>query len=481
MFDPFGTKKQKALEAEVKSLRAAVQNFEFDPASGTYNSDLPAFRGNTYAGDLAMINAVNSAYNGESAWGVNLVKSIVEIRAAMVGGAAGVEVGVAMNYKQDAQKEMEFCQQFMRDSGINQDTQMEWAIEGGIDGRCMFELYNTLEEKKVKIKARFFPFFGGLNAPRYTVKTDPMDYTNILGADVSSPNGGTPRTIAPARMVYRKFGGRKSCINQSSPLVGHVLPQVEAIDKGLRDWREINSLYANPTPVVIVDNAADAEPQYTMMTQTLKWRIGKLLVIGGGDYKLVGPENGGVESIEKEITVALKIISGTTGIPPHFLGFPDLMSNRATADGLLEMMFAATARERTAWLEAYTELFRKAIMLYNRYSGDSLNPDAVHAILPENTQTRLRQLVDVWLPLFESKAVTRKTFLKRVPDVDAEKEDTDVKAALKAGEYDGVEPGSTTNGQLGRNKPGAKNHDPDDTAQKTRLEKRTGGAGRNAR
>lgn len=480
MFDLFGRKKYALMREELETLRVAVQNFEFDPATGTYDTENARYRGNKYPGDLNMVYAVNRAYIGEADWGVNLVKSIVEIRAAMVGGAAGVEVGQSLNYKGEAKRELDFIREFMAYNEINQSTQMDWAVEGGIDGRCMFELSTAVVDKKNKVRARYVPFYGGITAPRYTIKTDEYDYTRHLYADIGSLESGQVRRVSPDRYVYRKFGGRKSCVNSSSPLVGHVLPQIEAIDQALRDWREINVLYASPTPTVSVDNAEDAQTQYTMMTQTLKWQIGRLLVIGGGDYKLVGPESGGIDSLMDEITTNLKIVSGTTGIPPHFLGFPDLMSNRATADGLLEMMFAATAKERTAWIEAYTELFRKAIILYNKVSGDNLNPEAVVAVLPENTQTRLRQLVDVWLPLFESKAISRPTFLTRVPGVDPDKEEETVKKALKDGSFDGVEPQSKTNGQLGRNKPGT-NHDPDNTAQKTRLEKRTTGAGRNAR
>lgn len=475
--------KMKAMEKEMKTLRMAVQNFQFDPASGTFATDTEAYRGNTYPGDTAMIAAVNKAYNGLSNWGVNITKAVVDIRAAMIGGA-GVEVGITEGYAGEAEKEIEFIKDLMDFNNINSETQVAWAVEGGIEGRALF-LLNTVvsqhEDGKMRktVKTTFVPRTNGEMGSSYTVKTNPLDYSDIKSLELTQGNGNPPRTIPPSNFVYRKFGGRVSQINCSTPIVGHIMPQVESIDKAMRDWREINNLYAQPTPTVECTNAADAQSQYDLMT-TINWKIGKLLVVGGGTFKMVGPEIDGVVSLLDEITMSLKIVSGTTGIPPHFLGFPDLMQNRATADSLTEVMFAATARERLAWLQLYTSIFRSAILLSNKVFGTSMDPKAVTALLPENAQTRLRQIVEIWLPIFEAKAITRKSFLNRIPGIDAEKESKEVMKDIEEGAYDGVPPGEG-NGQLGTNKPGKGSPDPDNTRTKTQLEKRTGGAGRNAK
>jgi len=483
MFDLLGGKRRKKLESEVERLKLAIQHFEFDPSTGIDSNSPSVYRGNTYIGDVDMIAAVDKAYNGRSDWGVNLVKAVVEIRAAMIGGA-GIEVGLTEGFKGDADKELKFIKEFMDYNSFDPETQVSWAVEGGIEGRALFMLesrQDKIDGKPVKaIKSTFIPKRSGSNAGSYDVKTNPLDYSDLTLVEVRPANGAPPRFLKPGEFVYKKFGGRVSQVNCSTPIVGHVMPQIEAIDHALRDWREINNLYAQPTPTVECVNAADAETQYTLMTDVIKWKIGHLLVVGGGTFKMVGPEIDGVVSLLDEVTMNLKMVSGTTGIPPHFLGFPDLMQNRATADSLTEVMFAATARERLAWISLYTDMFRKAIELNNKTNGTSMNPKAVTALLPENAQTRLRQLVDIWLPVYEAKALTRKSFLNRVPGIDAEKESGEVMKAIQAGEYDGVKP-MEGNGQLGTRKPGKGSPDPDNTRTKTQLEKRTGGAGRNAK
>lgn len=475
----FGLGGNRKLRKEIERLKLAVQHLEFNPATGLFENDNATYRGNTYPGDTAMIAAVNKAYNGCSDWGVNICKAVVEIRASMIGGA-GIEVGVREGFTGDASKEIEFCKDLMMFNGLNADSQTSYAVEGGIEGRALFVMNSVIDGGKKKIRVRFVPYTSNGGASTYTIQTNPNDYTAITAVKITPQSGQAPYLLSPQYFAYRKFGGRASRVNQSSPLVGHVLPQIEAIDHALRDWREINNLYSKPTPVLELVNSSDAEPQYRLITQTLNWKIGQLLVVGGGVYKMVGPGMEGVQSILDEITVNLKITSGTTGIPPHFLGFPDLMANRATADSLTEVMFAATNKERSAWIQLYTEILRKSILLNNAIVGSAMDPSAIVALLPENAQTRLRQIVDIWLPVFSAKGITRKSFLDRIPGIDSEKEDEKVLKDIKAGAFDGIKPTDPGNGQLGTNK-GGSSHSPGDTASLTRLEKRTTGAGRNAK
>ncbi|MDP4879928.1 MAG: hypothetical protein NWR36_08580, partial [Opitutales bacterium] len=65
------------------------------------------------------------------------------------------------------------------------------------------------------------------------------------------------------------------------------------------------------------------------------------------------PAAGGT-SLTTEINTIAKIISGATGIPIHYLGFTDLMSNRATAEDLAELVNVTTSHEREAWKSGIT-------------------------------------------------------------------------------------------------------------------------------
>jgi hypothetical protein len=122
--------------------------------------------------------------------------------------------------------------------------------------------------------------------------------------------------------------------------------------------------------------------------------------------------------LQKEITTNIQLISGNTGVPVHFLGFPELMSNRSTADTLFDMVAASTHRERRIWMSFYTELFDRAIALANAGFQAGLRPGLVEAQIPEVSSKTMFELKDNWLPLFESGVLSLETLLAKIPDLD---------------------------------------------------------------
>lgn len=466
---------------EFRRMTARVQHFEsvFDALTNSLGTNLPAYRGNTYTTDVAMSAALARAYAGNSPWGVQLVRTCIDIRAAFTGGA-GVEAVLSEEAEGSGEKELAFAREFLNYNKMDDDSViMDWATDGCIDGRALLIL-DVKDDNGKKVRARFVPW-GELG---YTVTADENDYTVYTKVEYTTKKeGGRPVEVAEEKFVYVKFGGRRCNTNTSPPLIGTVLPQMEAYDKALRDMREINNLYATPTPTISLKDGSTVRDVYNSLTgsgeNAINWKIGKLLVIGDGTFSMVSADNAGAESIEKEIVLNLKTISAVTGIPVHFLGFSDLMSNRATADGLTEMIYASTSKERNAWLSFYTQAMRKAMVLYNKTASTKLNPNNIKAQLPQNTETKLKALVDLWLPIYEARGITRKTFIDQIPGINSEKESEAVKKEMDDGAYDGV-PLKEGNSLRGRNKPGTTSHDPDNVAEKGRLERRTSGQGRNA-
>jgi hypothetical protein len=55
-----------------------------------------------------------------------------------------------------------------------------------------------------------------------------------------------------------------------------------------------------------------------------------------GKLSLLVPEVGAMENLKSEMLINAKAISAVTGIPIHWLGHVDAMSNRSTADSLYE-------------------------------------------------------------------------------------------------------------------------------------------------
>jgi len=148
------------------------------------------------------------------------------------------------------------------------------------------------------------------------------------------------------------------------------------------DWRKINRLFAAPTPVIICPDKQTAKDMEDQIVKS-NWRIGELLILGGEgvSFELKGWKGDGFTTLKAETEAYVKTISGTTGIPVHFLGYPELLSNRDTAENLIELIVLSTNKERNTWKGAYEELFQKAIMISNTFLGTSLNPAAVDAII----------------------------------------------------------------------------------------------------
>ncbi len=117
------------------------------------------------------------------------------------------------------------------------------------------------------------------------------------------------------------------------------------------------------------------------------------------------------------------MISGTTGVPVHFLGLPDLMSNRATADNLMELVAASTRKERMIWIGIYQELITKAIELRNKMIAlTPLAADTFKVEILYITAEAWQRIIDVWLPLYQSDAISLETILAQVPGVNVEDE-----------------------------------------------------------
>jgi hypothetical protein len=168
------------------------------------------------------------------------------------------------------------------------------------------------------------------------------------------------------------------------------------------------------------------------------WDIGKVLVTPG-KFTLVETSGTGVQSAENEITTNAKMISGATGVPVHFLGLPDLMSNRAVSHDLMEFVNASTKKETEVWVGFYEELFYKALKMANKVFKKNFSEDGVNVSIVKFTEGQMREIAETWLPLYNARVITIRDLLSRIPDIDVEEtikqkneEDNQMLARIKA-------------------------------------------------
>jgi len=136
----------------------------------------------------------------------------------------------------------------------------------------------------------------------------------------------------------------------------------------------------------------------------------------------------GTDSLEKEIIMKMKIISGTTAIPIHFLGLLDLLKNRATGDNTREMVNAGTSKERIIWIGTYAEVLEKAMTLWNnavnkkKSDQRKLDPEKVRVDIPVYTTEQWEHVEKVLLPMNLSDRLSIEYLLSQIPDLDVDEE-----------------------------------------------------------
>lgn len=398
----------------------------------TNSSDISSnkvYTGNYYKTYVGQVSALHNKYDLAADWGCMTLKNIVDVRAAFMIGR-GIRVVKRASFKGDATRELEWLRGFVKYNNIDEESPQDWAIGTELEGKVLLRLRavpNT-DKKEDRIRVLYVPW----QKQQYTVAADIPDYYTYTDAFYT---GTQEFTTAPGKtksvntsfaltaeeFVYRRFGGSAYEINDTPPKSAFVIRHIEDLDKELWDWRKINNLFAAPTPVFEMETT-DGAKKVQGRIDSKNWTIGKGIAIAGGKLVLVQADSGGSESIQKAAEADVQAISGATGVPVHFLGHPELLSNRATAENLLELIELSTGKERKIWVGAYEELFQKAILMHNEEFHGNLNPEAVTAEIPFTSSQNLNTIEEVYLPMYVEGAMSLQQLLSYVAELDVEVE-----------------------------------------------------------
>ena len=409
--------RHEKLETQVKKLQALVKNdlLSLTSAQATY-------KGNKYTSYSSAVEEINNKYVGTADWGVLQTGSIVDLRAAFIIGE-GIEV---VPVTEGAEAEIEWVKRFLEHNDLDQEMVQEFAKEAEIEGKIALKLAPDMvkidDEEVNTITVRFISWTD----KKYKVETDPQDYTKYTKLTWKPKNKDKNETLNEGEFVYKKFGGRISKPNEAAPKIMKCLTQVENLDKALRDWREIDRLFASPIPHIEVENAEVAKKVKAEIAK-VNWKIKKMFV-HTGKLAFASPDIQGIDSLEREITTLAKMISGTTGIPVHFLGFPDLMSNRSTSENLMELVSGSTLKERETWIGAYDEVIAKGMEMTNMLVNQGmskdrrLDPKKVKVTIPIITKEHYEHIEKIYLPAAIAGKISDEAFQEKLPGFDMEAE-----------------------------------------------------------
>ena len=390
ILDIFKSKKIQATEGQGTTL---------DPLTPPVNSVSRTVRKNNFQGYDTQIDQIDVMYRAECDYGAELLRTIIDTRVAFICGE-----GLSINSENE--KTSNFIKKIMTDNDLNSKF-MDWVENTEKEGKELILI--TLDGLK-NIKYKTVSYYE----KKYIVKS------NIYSEAESISIGDKVVFSDNEQFVYVWLYGTD--INKPLPRSANILTQIENFSRALYDLREVNHLYGKPTPVFTC-NTLDEARTIISKINAQKWKIGDAIVTVG-DFKFVVPNREASESLKGEMALNIKVISALTGIPVHWLGWTDLMSNRSTAEEMGEMIEVATKKERLKWIEAIKELVIKSMVIAvdNGVEGAIYDPEGFEVAIPHISEQKLKEIIEVWLPLRDSGHISEQTFLNIVPNVNPMRE-----------------------------------------------------------
>lgn len=392
---------------------------------------------NQYTSREKQVQALLDKYAGDSEYGCELVQRISLIRSAF---ALPVGVKVEPSRKdEDAEAEVEFAEKFLETNNLDQKNVLKAAIERELQGTIAFALSWDAraggDDEIGMTKLKYLPWdkYGYQIKP---VKEGSLSKPYRLVYNSESKND---QTIEDSNFEYSAINNRLG-ETLGRPLLGNIIHILESLSMDLADWRSRNKQFGKPTPFF---SCQDSE-QVRMVQDKIEqkgWKAGNAIA-AVGDLEFKEPSSNA--PFEKSVETEIKIVSAVTNIHPHFIGFPDLLSNRSTSESMGESTEIISKSEVREWENLYTSLIRKSILLRNDNveSGKKLDPEKVKAVCGGFSDREWQRIKNIWLPLFKEGGISVHTLLSKLPEMDIEEE----KERLKSSEQESLSPESGFSG-----------------------------------
>jgi hypothetical protein len=299
-------------------------------------------------------------YNALSSFGNQQVRAVIDLRTAFISGE-GVSVSC------ETERTAKWIEMFLTRNLLHGPNFMN-AVKGSeMAGQALFVLGKSQWfDDSLFIKATRFPY--NTKKPFKPIYKDPQLKDEVIDIMVKGENGW--ESTSYKNFIYVRTGGDDTNTEGPVTKVGTVLTDIENYDRAIKDMRRNNHVTARVTPVFETESAAEATSLKDRLNE-IKWKIGEAF-IGKAKFRYETPARGAHDNLTSELTSTIKTISAVTGIPVHWLGFVDLMSNRSTAESLYELIKNATILERQIWESALYVLIVKAQELYINAGGEDI-------------------------------------------------------------------------------------------------------------
>ncbi len=408
---PFRNRKTiSAMKKEIEALDEAQRGDILNPSVAASIQSGGNIRGNNYTSYSSQVTATYNMYNAESEYGAATLRGIVDTRVAFIGGEG-------ISFTAEKKESLEYIEKFIKGNELDGSLLLDMITTGEMEGKNLAILLKDTAEELIKVRE----FSWYIN--NYTVNVDKNDNRKITGFKVKKKTSDAKDITIPVdKSVYVRLGGSPDKINETTNRIHTALTQVENYDRALYDLRANNHLFAKITPFFKTDNQQAAKSINNAISAG-DWTPGRGYA-GSAEFSMVGPPTGALEAIKGEMLLNLKMIASVVGIPVHWMSWPELMSNRATAENLLEVVSAATKKARLVWEEAIYKLIRRSMdmAVAAGFEKPSIVSDDFTIKLPLISLANLKQLIETWFPLYQDGVISMATLRNNVPGIDPEEE-----------------------------------------------------------
>lgn len=426
--------KLAANKGQVTKLRNRLHEIQQSSILRSSEGGDTRYKGNQYASYSAAVMEIDKKYSGEADWGVLQTGNIIDLRAAFI-----INQGIKVVRKKagEGDAEIEWANKFLEYNDLDKEVAQEYAVEAEIEGRIALKLApeeietptvkGKTDKKKTEKETMISVRYVSWTDKQYKIETAPQDYKKFIKMTWTPKDADKEEVLEEPQFVYKKFGGRISKPEKPAPKMMKCLTQIDNLDKALTDWREINRIFSAPILNVKCEDEEDLKWTKEALTDK-NWKVKKIFV-STALMAYVVFDIKGIDSLEREIITLAKIISGTTGVPVHFLGFTDILKQVTTAKNLMESVKAATNKERETWKGAYDEVITKAMLMHNEASGNNqqskgkrLDPSLITVEIPFITEDEWDHLINFYLPAAMARLIAVETLHSKTPGLDTEKE-----------------------------------------------------------
>ena len=316
---------------------------------------------NAYSTYDSQVAETYRKYNSLASFGNQQTRAIIDLRTAFI---AGEGISISCENEQTAAWIEDFLSKNLLDGPnfIN-------AVKGSeIAGQALFILRESeWFNQEFYLKVLRVPY--SIKIPYRPVYKDSVIRDEVM--DMMIKKDGYWQSAGFKDFIYVRTGGDDANTQGPVTRTGIVLTDIENYDRAIKDMRRNNHIFARITPVFTTESDSETL-NLKKQLEDLKWQIGEAF-IGTAKFGYASPGTGAYENLESELVATIKTISSVTGIPVHWLGFVDLMSNRSTADTLYELIKNATILERQVWETSIYFLIVKAQELYIDGGGENLS------------------------------------------------------------------------------------------------------------